>query len=528
MNQNLKQLGQQLVEIWKQLGLNQRVSVVLAAVAVLAGLGTLAFFSSRVSYVPLFHGLDSADAGKVVTALEADKVPYRSSAGGTTILVPGDQVDALRAKLAGSITSGRVVGDEILENPSVMMSDALQQAMLQRARNGEIARMIMTIEDIESATVRVVTLANTLIRDPDERPTASVIVRTRGNRSLSRETVQSVQSLVANAVPGLKPSQVSVSDAQGRLLTEDYDEDSPVGRAGSQFAIRAQVEAYFAKQVRKVLDPVLGPGESTVSVAVELDMDTISSTERTIDSATKVPKSETTREEITESLTGSGAVPGIAANTAPQTNVTTAASSNSNNSKTVTKETVNDFGEIMRRIEQQAGSIKRMSAAVIVNSRYDGTGADRKTLPRTQEELDKLRQIVSSALGIQTDATGTRKDEITLVEMPFNETPLLEANLLLQKEEKVHFWLTVARKFGYPAFALLVLFLFVRAVKRTPVEQMPVGVQVGELDEHGNLIDKNKPRVVTVEVLNQLVKDNPRNVSHAIRSWMAGSAPKNN
>ncbi|HAV61094.1 MAG TPA: flagellar M-ring protein FliF [Verrucomicrobiales bacterium] len=539
MNQNLKQLGKQLIDIWKQLGMNQRVSVVLAAVVVLAGLGALTLFSSRMVFEPLFHGLEPADSAKVVAALEADKIPYRSSAGGTTILVPRDKVDSMRVKLSGTITSGSTVGDEILENPSVMMSDALQRAMLERARNGELARMIMTFDDIESARVRVVEMANTLIRDPNERPTASVMIKTRGNRSLTRETVQSIQSLVANAVPGLKASQVSVSDTQGRLLTEEYDESSPVGRAGNHFAVRQQVEAYLAKQVRRMLDPVLGLGESTVTVAVELDMDTISSTERTIDSATKVPRSETTKEEVTESVTGSGGTAaGIASSLGGQTNATTTAAAtpqNLNNSKIITKETVNDFGEIMRRIEQHAGSIKRMSAAVIVNSRYEGVGAARKVVPRSPEEIDKLQQIVRSALGIQADEDGTRKDEITLVEMPFNEAPILEANLQLEKQEKIHFWLGLARKFGYPALALVILFLFVRSLRRTTVEEMPLGVQVGELDENGQLTSNGdwtgngKPRVVTVEVLNQLVKENPRNVSHAIRSWMTGAAPgKNN
>jgi flagellar M-ring protein FliF len=536
MNQNLKQLGRQLLDIWQQLGLNQRISVVLAGGAVLLGLGALTFFSTRVTYTPLFTGLDPADAAKIATALETDSIAYRTGAGGTSILVPSDKVDALRLKLAGTITTGSIVGDESLERPNVMTSDVIQRAMLERARNGELARTIMTLEDIKHARVRVVEMPNSLLRDPSEQPTASVLIEVKGQRSLPRETVQSIQALVANAVPGLKPGNVSVSDTQGRLLTEEFDVDSPVGRAGSHFAIRQQVEAYFARQVRKMLDPVLGAGETTVAVAVELDMDSISSTERTLDSAGKVPKSLTTREETTTSVTGAGdTAAGMAANAATQTNtVAGAAQQNSNNSVVKTTETINDFGEIMRRIEQHAGSIRRISAAVVVNARYEGTGPARKLLPRTPEELEKLQQIVRSALGIQSEDGGARKDEITLVEMPFNELPLVELNQQLQQEQKWTFWFELARRGAYPALAAGILFLFLRAFRKTEVENIPVGVPIGELDANGQLAGagewngNGKPRVVTVEVLNQLVKENPRNVTQALRAWMGGAPGKNN
>src|SRR5262245_36256333 len=108
MNQNLKQLGKQLLDIWKQLGLNQRLSVVLAGGAVLLGLGALSFFSSRVSYATLFTGLDPADAAKAVGELEKEKVPYRMGAGGTSIEVPRDEVDKFRMKLAPNIRSGEL------------------------------------------------------------------------------------------------------------------------------------------------------------------------------------------------------------------------------------------------------------------------------------------------------------------------------------------------------------------------------------------------------------------------------------
>lgn len=534
MNQNLKQLGKQLIDIWQQLGLNQRLSVVLAGAAVLVGLGALTFFSTRVSYETLYDALDPADAAKIVQELERDKVPYRTTAGGTSIQVPASHVDRYRMKLAATITSGQIPGWELVTGQSSnMQSDLVQRENVRLAKNGLLARTIMTIDEVESATVHVVEPVNRLIRGPDEHPSASVVVRGKGGRTISRETVRSIQALVANSVAGLRQSNVSVSDNHGQLLTEEYDENSAIGRAGSRFAIQQQVETHYARQVRSVLDPVLGPGAARVAVHVELDMDTISSTERTLDSANKIPRSLTEKEEVTATTSGGGGnAAGLASNTTGNTNVTTTAAQNLSNSTVKTTETINDFGEIMRRIEQQAGSIKRMTASVVVNTRYEGTGADRKAVPRTPEELDKLRGIVRTALGIRSDEDSPRRDEITLEEIAFNELPLLAVNQQLEQEQKLNFWLSLGRRVAYPALALFILFVFLRAFRNTRPESIPLGVPVGELDANGQLAgDWNgtgKPRVVTVEVLNQLVKENPRNVTQALRAWMNGSPAKNN
>ena len=534
MNQQLKQLGQQLLHIWQQLGLNQRISVVLAGSAVVLGLGALTFFSSRVAYQPLFTGLTSADAAKVVSALEADKIPYRTGGGGTQIMVPAERVDSLTMKLAPLVSGGTLFDDgDLIVKGNPMMTDAQQKAWLNNVRDRRLSRAIMTMEDIESAMVQVAEVPNSLIRRQDEKTTASVTLKVRGNRALARQSVQAIQALVANSVAGLRAGNVAISDTQGRLLSEEFDEGSPFGRASSQFAIRQQVEAYYAGQVRSMLDRVLGPGESTAVLSVELDMDTISRTERTIDAASKVPKSLTSKEETTTSTTGGGgAAAGIAANSAGQTNATaTAAPQNLSNSTVKTTETVNEFGEIKRLVEQQAGSIKRLSVAVVINARFEGLGTARKLVPRTTQELDQLKQIVRSALGIQNDEGGTRKDEITLAEMPFNAAPLVEMNLQLEKQQRWQFWLALAGRLAYPALAVVILFLFVRAFRRTAVESILMGVPVGEVEENGvwnGTGASGKSRVVTVEVLNQLVKENPRNVTHALRAWMSGAPTKNN
>ena len=88
----LRALGEQLVAIWGQLGVGQRISVILSGVVLLVGLGTVIYFTSRTDFAPLYGRLDSAEAGKVITALDEQSVPYQVGAGGGLIMVPREQV----------------------------------------------------------------------------------------------------------------------------------------------------------------------------------------------------------------------------------------------------------------------------------------------------------------------------------------------------------------------------------------------------------------------------------------------------
>lgn len=534
MNQSLKQLGTQLIEIWKQLGLNQRISVVLAFGVVVLGLSALAFFSSRQDFELLSAQLDSSGAAEVMAYLEEKKIPYKTGNGGNLIYVPRSQVGTIRVQFGTKISGGGIVGDEILENPNVMLSDAMQKAQLQRAQNGELARMVSSIEDIDSARVRVsVPSTRLLIRSNDEHPSASVLVKVRGGRVLSRQSVQSISAIVANAVEGLRPNQVSVSDTAGNLYTDDYEQGSAAGIADKHFAIRQQVENVFAKKAKSMLDSVLGPGQSTVRVAVELNTDSITSTERKINPETKVERQKTETEETTTSNTGGTTdAPGIAINSNLSTNVAAGSSMNSTDSKITKSEVTNEFDESVRQIVQMAGGVKRISAAVMVNTRYEGLGAERKAIQRSPAEMDQLKEIVQSALGIQTEVGGDRTDTISMMEISFNDQPLIEMTQELEQIEKMDFWMSMGRKIAYPALALVILYMFVRALKKTKLEEIPVGVPVGELDADGQLDPLadwsagNKPRAVTVDVLNRLVKENPQNMTEALRTWMAGA--KNN
>ena len=188
-----------------------------------------------------------------------------------------------------------------------------------------------------------------------------------------------------------------------------------------------------------------------------------------------------------------------------------------------TTESKYEINNTSSKLVQAAGGIKRLSTAVFIAQRFTGTGAERKPDPRTPEELQKLTHIVQSALGIQENADTSRKDELTLEEMPFNGQESTELSQQLEKQEKRQFWVEMGQKTIYPALALGVIFLFWRLWKQT--EEIPIVLPMSNGNGRQKSSSQN-PGVVTVEVLNQLIRENPTNMSQAVRSWLARGKPE--
>lgn len=538
MNQNFSKLGVQLREIWKQLGPNQKVSVVLATLVLIGGFVGLSVWSSRVQYSLLYGKLSDAEAAKVVSALDDAKVPYKVSSG--SISVPADKVHIMRLQLAGrGIPRGDGVGFEIFDKPNFGISDFVQRANYLRAVQGELARTIGQMDEVESARVMIVMPENRLLLDKDKHPTASVFLKVRGNVQLQPQSINSIRFLVANAVEGLRPTSVSVVDSLGNLLSENSDGDSLGGQSSTQLTARRNLEQYLAKKAESLLEKVLGPGQALVRVSTDINFDTITRTVEVYDPDGQVLKTQTKNEETVDSTTvQSGGAVGSTGNSSANTDTNNPAASaatpvNNSRTKKNTGTTEYEISKTVSNIMQAAGGLRRLSAAVTVATRFEGAGADRKMVTRTPEELEKLRRIVQSALGIQPGDT-TRTDQITLEELPFNDQFATEMSQQLEKQERHDFWWRLGQKSVYPLLAVGIVLFFWRLLKTTPTEEIPIGIPLRAF-HHGNGNGNGNgrktgtpdwgreavPGVVTVEVLNQLIKENPGNMTQAIRGWLA-------
>jgi flagellar M-ring protein FliF len=531
MNNNFSKLGQQLWDIWGQLGASQRVTVFAATFVLVAGLAATAFWSSHADYGLLYGGLSETEAAKVVSALDEAKVPYKVSGSGA-VTVPVDKVYAMRMQLASKgIPQGEGVGFEIFDKPNFGISDFVQRANYLRALQGELSRTISQLDEIQSSRVMIVLPENRLLLDKEKYPTASVFVRVRGNSQLPPSSINSIRFLVANSVEGLKPNHVSVVDNLGNVLSENTDNDSLSGLSATQLQSRRNLEQYLSKKAQEMLEKVLGPGQAIVRVAAEVNYDTITRTEEKYDPDGQVIRSQTKNDETVDTATTqNNSATGISANTPPDTNSTPASAGSLNKSKNskVTSTIAYEINKTHTDSVMMAGGLKRLSAAITVAQQMSGTGAERKPVVRSLEEMEKLRRIVSSALG----ADLTRGDSVALEELPFNETFATDLTQQLNSEQKKDFWLSLAGNLVYPALGVGALLMLLRIFKQTPVQEIPMGVPVGRLNSatsgKGKITEINfdpQPNVVTVDVLNRLIKDNPNNMTSAIRDWMNRGRP---
>jgi flagellar M-ring protein FliF len=532
MNQNLSKLLGQLRAIWSQLGAAQRMTVGAATFVLVAGLAALSLWSSRADYGLLYGGISDAEAAKVIAALDDAKVPYKASGG--SILVPQDKVYSMRMQLAAKgVPQGEGVGFEIFDKPNFGISDFVQRANYTRAVQGELSRTISQLDEVAAARVMIVLPENRLLLDKDKYPTASVFVRVRGNTQLSPSSINSIKFLVANSVEGLKPNHVSIIDNLGNSLAENSEDDTTTGQTSSQLAARRNLEQYLSKKAQDMLEKVLGPGQAIVRVSAEINYDTISRTEEKFDPDGQVIKTQTKNDENNDSSTTSApASPvGISANTSTATNSANGGGPVNNmlNHK-VTSTIEYEIGKTTSSMSQMAGGIRHLTAAVTVAARMEGTGADRKVVARSPEEIDKLRRVIAGAVGVDL----SRGDTMTLEELPFNDQFASDVTRELDVQQKHDFWWELARNAVYPAIGLAALFVLFRLFKRTPVQEIPLGVPVGRLmprlngngngnghsPRYGEAFEA-QPGVVTVEVLNKLIKENPVNMTQAIREWMS-------
>ncbi|MDB6131149.1 MAG: fliF [Verrucomicrobiales bacterium] len=531
---NLTKLGTQLLGIWKELGLSQKINICLAAGVVAVGFVALMMFNNRPDYSLLYGKLDEGEAAKVIGALEESKIPYKIGHGGGSILVPADKVAQVRMQLAGKgIPKGEGVGFEIFDKPNFGISDFVQKANYVRAMQGELARTISQLNDVEGSRVMIVIPENRLLSEAQRKPTASVFVKVRGNGQLQPSAVNSIRFLVANAVEGLQANNVSVVDNLGNVLSENQESDSIAGMSNNQLGARKNLEQYLSKKAEGMLEKVLGHGQAVVRVAAEINWDTINRTEEKYDPDGQVVRTSVINDENSDTATVTGAAGGGAGLSSNSTDTNSVASNPVNSTRTRKKVTNNqyDVNKSTSNVVQGAGGIKHLSAAVFVSYRATGSGTNITTTPRTPEELAKLKKIVQSALGIM-DTDTLRKDEITLEEIAFNDQPAIEMTQQLEKQEKTtKMWETV-QKVGYPLLALGFMFMFWRSFKSAKSDEIPIGIPLGRLhgsngsNGNGYRHEEEVPGVVSVDVLNRLIRENPDNMTQAVRSWLTQGRPK--
>ncbi len=503
-----------------------------AIVALMAGIW---FWGQQPAYRVLFANYSDRDGGAIVAALQQMNVPYQVADGGGAILVPEKQVHDVRLKLASQgLPKGGGVGFELMENQKLGTSQFLEQVNFQRALEGELARTIQALANVQSARVHLaLPKASVFLRD-QQKPTASVMLNLHPGRSLEPQQVSAIVHLVASSVPELPVAGVTVVDQNGNLLSENNKPKSANQLDPSQLKYVDEMQQAIARRIESILTPIVGPQNVRAEVSAEIDFST---SEQAAESyrPNQTPESTVIRSQHqSESQTtggpNAGGVPGALSNTPPQpatapvTNPPQQPATSAPPPGSRQKDsTINyEVDKTLRVTQQPMGGVKRLSVAVVVNHR---TELDPKGKPVTRaltdDEKTQLTDLVKEAMGYNKD----RGDTLNLVNSAFvGAAPEAIPELPLWKDPDN---IALAKEAGRTLLIVAALaFLYFRQLKpllrrlRDP-EPPPVQRQLEPvLAADGELLPPSSAKQNDLDVARQVARDDPRMVANVVKNWV--------
>jgi flagellar M-ring protein FliF len=550
---------QSLVEFVKTLGAPRIAAMGAVTLALIGFFAFLILHVTTPQMTPLFTDLSLEDSASIAKELDREGITYELRNDGNVIMVPRDKVARLRMTMAeNGLPKGGGVGYEIFDKSDALGTTSFVQNIDQlRALEGELARTIRSLDQVQDARVHLVLPDRPLFSRDKVEPSASIVLKLRG--TLQPSQVRAIRHLVATAVSELRPQRISIVDEQGQLLADGAGDDTAAGGAAADER-QAAYEKHLREQVESIVSSVVGPNHSRVQVAADFDLNRITQTSDKFDPDGRVVRSSQSREETSASNQGNNNEVTVG-NELPGANqrqpaAAAAANASPRDQSRKTEEIVNyEISKTTKTEVIEGGRLNRLSVAVLVDGTYAKDDKGNVTYqPRSKEELDQIAALVRSAIGFDQK----RGDQVQVVNLRFAETaanPIVEPTgwmsmLHLTKDDIMSLIETLVMA----VLGLIVLLLVVRPLVRriiTPDERALARSGAGgglpgtavaaitgqsgadpaktaESSQTAKMIDiaqiQGQVHAQSVQKVGELADKNPRETVSIIRSWLNDSA----
>jgi flagellar M-ring protein FliF len=527
-----RQILLQLQNLFKSLSVGKRIALLILAVGSIAGFVFLMNWAGTPELQPLYSDLDANDAGIILDQLKEQKIPYRLSAGGSTILIPQERIYETRMALASAgLPRGGSIGFELFDDTKLGMTEFAQNVNYQRALQGELVRTINGFAEVESCRVHIVMPEKSLFIDEQESASASVVLKLHPGKWLTQQQVQGIVHLVSSSVSRMHPENVTVVDSSGRLLTGNNDSSGIATLSSDQLDYQAKVERKLENRVLSMLEKALGANRAIVRVSCALNFKQHEMTEERYLPENQVVRSEQLFNETSrEADPIPQGIPGIQSNlpeTSPAQNKT-----NDGENTTFAKQdrTVNyEIGKMTSRTLEPVGTTERISVAVLVDGTYQSNTKENNQLewtyvPRSSEELTKIENLVKSAVNFVAE----RGDKVEVVNIPFETAKIGES----EEDSMIESWLSKLNNYKpYFKYTFLSLFLFLTFIfvvqplirwltAHTAADAEILGQLPKTVGELENDYGADPKRLTFKDQVSQLVaSDNEASVG-AVRDWL--------
>jgi len=409
------------------LPLSKKLSMAFILILVIAGFVFMFLWANQIEYRILFSNLSQEDAGAVVSELNERRIPHKLEANGSIILVPAEQALELRLALAGeNLPSGGGVGFEIFDHMDFRTTKFVQELNYRRALQGELARTINNFKEVKGSRVFIVLPKESLFVEESTSASASIQLDLRS--SLPQDKLVAIVHLVASAVEGLEPEQVTVVDTKGTVIFKGGSRDGTDALlSDAKFDYKKKVENLIRENVQSMLEGIVGKGKAIVRVNAEIDSNKVSLSEEEYDPSTAVVRSKRNIREFTqkdEDRAEETAQTVIDRRRGALPSAQEAQGTQSKEDVTINYE----INRITRTTLRPAGDIKRLSVAAVIDGTYKvetlQDGAITKSyIPRSDKELRQFEDLVKKAMGYDVD----REDQVSVSSIPFTEVNSMPA-----------------------------------------------------------------------------------------------------
>ncbi len=519
-------------EFWTDKSMAQRILLGGLLVSLLIAFFGMIFWMNKVDYRVLYSQLYQEDASSVVNYLQKENIPYQITDSGTTIMVPSDMVYEARLKLAGEGSlHGQGIGFELFDENKIGQTNFVQGINYQRALQGELSRTISELSEVDNARVHLVLPNKSLFVEEQAPPSAAIMLKLKGGRSLGPQQVQAIVNLVSTSVEGMTPEHITLADSRGKILYEPKTDTDIAGLSSTQLEYQMGMQRNLEQRIEQLLLPIVGPGRVIARVNADLDFDRTTIRKEIFDPKSAVVRSEVKSEEESK---GSANVDGGTPDPNYQGENDRTAAGTAQESIRTSSTTNFDINKEEQQIISQVGSVKRLSVAVLVDGKYtqqqDGTYAFE---PLAAEQMEQIRQLSQRAVGFDE----TRGDAIEVSSISFGEPIGAEQPPLLDVASR-YFQLL-----GKPLLNTLIILLFllfvarpvVLALIRPKVEKPTVQQNTEELgaaqelmalteglnEEDMAAVDAVKRIENAKHLAQQLVEQNMDQAVMIMRQWMA-------
>lgn len=489
-----------LFQILREWPLSRKIAAISVLVISIVLFAVLIIQSRIADHQLLYANLTETDAASVVNWLKGQRVPYTLKNGGKNIWIPADRIYETRLDLASNgLPSGGGVGYEVFDNQSFALTDYVQKVNYTRALQGELARTITSLDPVETTRVHLAIPEKRLFKNQQKNATASVIVTLGKGRSLDGSQVKGIIHLVAGSVTGLEPDNVKVIDSNGLVLETDEPSDMEKMLSVDMLAFQREVESRLEMRAQALLDKTMGQDMAMVRVTATLDFAKVEKTEELFDSEEPVIRSEQINTESSSGGQSTGGIPGVQSNLQGNAAGTSnAAPGSSRNSRTTNYE----ISKTISKIVNPVGTITKLSVSVLVSDKTgkDEASGEKTVIPRTAEELDSLKEMVSAALGL----VPRRGDQISIVSMPFIDPQPAEVDQTTITAQAIYHYIPLVKIALVPLGALLIYFLLIRPIIKT---------MRGELKEHYKTVEEMERERLAASQPEPEVRDDLRHLS---------------